>query len=106
MGASVINSPLKYDEALALRDSFSKNIYEKTFNFLIKKLKNKSRGWKYLSKKYRTFGYIWILSLKHEFFRTIFHKLCKRKTTTTLCLLHFQRRTKLIYERRLEVVFT
>jgi myosin heavy subunit len=38
MGASVINSPLKYDEALALRDSFSKNIYEKTFNFLIKKL--------------------------------------------------------------------
>ncbi len=41
MGASVIDSPLKYDEALSLRDSFSKNIYDKTFNFLIRKLNEK-----------------------------------------------------------------
>ena len=41
MGLSVINSPLRYDEALSLRDSFAKNIYEKMFNFLIKKMNEK-----------------------------------------------------------------
>ena len=41
MGVSIINSPLKYDEAIALRDSFSKNIYEKIFNFLVVKLNEK-----------------------------------------------------------------
>ena len=41
MGVSIINSPLKYDEAIALRDSFSKNIYEKVFNFLVMKLNEK-----------------------------------------------------------------
>lgn len=38
MGGNVIKSPLRYDEALALRDSFAKNIYERTFNFLVSKL--------------------------------------------------------------------
>ena len=41
MGVNIINSPLKYDEAIALRDSFSKNIYEKVFNFLVMKLNEK-----------------------------------------------------------------
>jgi myosin heavy subunit len=41
MGLNVINSPLKYEEALSLRDSFAKNIYEKTFNYLIKKMNEK-----------------------------------------------------------------
>lgn len=41
MGVNVINSPLKYDEAVALRDSFAKNIYEKIFNFLVSKLNEK-----------------------------------------------------------------
>lgn len=41
MGANIINSPLKFDEAVALRDSFSKNIYEKIFNFLVCKLNEK-----------------------------------------------------------------
>lgn len=41
MGLNVINSPLKYEEALSIRDSFAKNIYEKTFNFLIKKMNQK-----------------------------------------------------------------
>jgi myosin heavy subunit len=34
-------SPLKYDEAIAIRDSFAKNIYEKTFSFLVLKLNEK-----------------------------------------------------------------
>lgn len=41
MGVNVINSPLKFDEAVALRDSFAKNIYEKIFNFLVSKLNEK-----------------------------------------------------------------
>jgi myosin heavy subunit len=41
MGLNVINSPLRYDEALSMRDSFAKNIYEKTFNYLIKKMNEK-----------------------------------------------------------------
>ena len=38
---SVIKSPLKYEEAAALQNSFSKNIYEKTFHFLVSKLNDK-----------------------------------------------------------------
>lgn len=38
---NVINSPLKYDEAVALQNSFSKNLYEKTFFFLVQKLNEK-----------------------------------------------------------------
>jgi len=38
MGVSVINSPLRFDEAVALQNSFAKNIYERTFNFLVIKL--------------------------------------------------------------------
>ena len=41
IGASVINSPLKYDEAVALQNSFSKNLYEKTFHYLVIKLNEK-----------------------------------------------------------------
>ena len=41
MGPSLIHSPYKYDEAIALRDSFAKNIYEKVFNFLVLKLNEK-----------------------------------------------------------------
>jgi myosin heavy subunit len=41
MGASVINSPLRYDEAVALQNSFAKNIYERTFMFLVVKLNEK-----------------------------------------------------------------
>jgi myosin heavy subunit len=41
MGLNVINSPLRYEEALSMRDSFAKNIYEKTFNYLIKKMNEK-----------------------------------------------------------------
>ena len=40
-GMNIINTPLKFNEALALRDSFSKNIYEKVFNFLVAKLNEK-----------------------------------------------------------------
>ena len=41
LGPNLIHSPLKYDEAVALRDSFAKNIYEKIFNFLVVKLNEK-----------------------------------------------------------------
>jgi myosin heavy subunit len=41
MGQNVINSPLKYDEAIALQNSFSKNLFEKTFIFLVSKLNEK-----------------------------------------------------------------
>lgn len=41
MGVSIINSPLKHSEAVSLRDSFSKNIYEQVFNFLVCKLNEK-----------------------------------------------------------------
>jgi myosin heavy subunit len=38
IGGSVINSPLKYDEAVALQNSFAKNLYEKIFHYLVTKL--------------------------------------------------------------------
>lgn len=38
MGQNVIHSPLKYDEAIALQNSFSKNLYEKAFFFIVGKL--------------------------------------------------------------------
>ena len=38
MGVSIINSPLKYDEAIALQNSFSKNMYDKTFTYIVTKL--------------------------------------------------------------------
>lgn len=41
MGQNIINSPLKYDEAIALQNSFSKNLYEKTFIFIVSKLNEK-----------------------------------------------------------------
>jgi myosin heavy subunit len=41
MGLSIINSPLRYDEAIALQNSFSKNLYERTFMFLVVKLNEK-----------------------------------------------------------------
>lgn len=41
MGVNIISSPLKYSEAISLRDSFSKNIYEQIFNFLVSKLNEK-----------------------------------------------------------------
>lgn len=41
LGPNLIHSPYKYDEAVALRDSFAKNIYEKVFNFLVFKLNEK-----------------------------------------------------------------
>lgn len=41
LAGSVIDSPLRLDEALALRDSLSKNLYEKLFTFLVFKLNDK-----------------------------------------------------------------
>lgn len=41
IGGSVINSPLRYDEAVALQNSFAKNLYERTFFYLVKKLNEK-----------------------------------------------------------------
>jgi myosin heavy subunit len=41
IGMNVINSPLKYEEAVALQNSFSKNLYEKTFHYLVIKLNEK-----------------------------------------------------------------
>jgi myosin heavy subunit len=38
MGQNIINSPLKYDEAIALQNSFAKNLYEKIFIFIVGKL--------------------------------------------------------------------
>ena len=38
---NVIKSPLKYDEAVALQNSLSKNLYEKTFHYLVLKLNEK-----------------------------------------------------------------
>ena len=41
MGQNIINSPLKYDEAIALQNSFAKNLYEKVFIFIVGKLNSK-----------------------------------------------------------------
>jgi myosin heavy subunit len=41
LGASIINSPLRFDEAIALQSSFAKNIYEKAFFFIVGKLNQK-----------------------------------------------------------------
>ena len=38
IGGSVINSPLRYDEAIALQNSFAKNLYERIFLYLVIKL--------------------------------------------------------------------
>jgi myosin heavy subunit len=38
MGQNIIHSPLKYDEAIALQNSFAKNLYEKAFFFIVGKL--------------------------------------------------------------------
>lgn len=41
LGVSVINSPLKYEEAIAVQNSFAKNLYEKMFSFIVVKLNEK-----------------------------------------------------------------
>jgi myosin heavy subunit len=41
LAGSVVHSSLRLEEALALRDSFSKNLYEKLFNYLVFKLNDK-----------------------------------------------------------------
>jgi myosin heavy subunit len=41
MGQNLINSPLKFDEAIALQNSFAKNLYEKIFLFIVGKLNEK-----------------------------------------------------------------
>ena len=41
LGGVLVHSSLRLEEAIALRDSFSKNLYEKLFNYLVFKLNDK-----------------------------------------------------------------